>query len=150
MKKIVLLLLMNLTGALFIYGQSGIPGEYHRKVITTLIDQYAEAREKSDTALLKKILTADVDQLVSSGEWRNGISAAVEGMLRSSAGNPGTRALHIEKIRMFNANSAIVDCKYAIQNRDGSRRQMWSTFLVIADEKIWKISAIRNMLPANP
>ncbi len=149
MKKIVLLLIMNLAALSFIYGQDSLPGEFHRKVITSLIDQYVEAREKRDTALLKKILTADVDQLVSSGEWRNGISAAVEGMLKSSANSPGTRTLHIENIRMFNANTAIVDCKYEIQNKEGTRRQMWSTFLVVADQNVWKISAIRNMLPAS-
>jgi hypothetical protein len=31
---------------------------------------------------LKKILTPDVDQLVSTGEWRMAISAAVAGMLK--------------------------------------------------------------------
>jgi len=53
----------------------------------------AQAREKRVTVLLKTILTANVDQLVSAGEWRIGIKAAVEGMIRSSANNPGTRTL---------------------------------------------------------
>lgn len=149
MKNIVLLLLMNVTGSLFLYGQDNLPDAHERKAITALIDQYAEAREKRDTVLLKNILTKDVDQLVSTGEWRNGISAAVEGMLKSSANSPGTRALHVEKIRMLNPGSAIVDCKYEIQNKDGASRKMWSTFLVVADKKVWKISAVRNMLPAS-
>jgi hypothetical protein len=50
---------------------------------------------------------------------------------------------------MFNAGSAIVDCKYEIQNTDGTGRKMWSTFIVNYNKKIWKISAIRNMLPAS-
>jgi len=33
--------------------------------IYSLIDIYPQAREKKDTALLKSILTTDVDQLVS-------------------------------------------------------------------------------------
>jgi hypothetical protein len=99
--------------------------------------------------LLKTILTEDVDQLVSTGEWRNGISASVQGMFKSSAEKPGTRTLSIDKIRMFNASSAIVDCKYEIQNNDGTGRKMWSTFIVVYNKKIWKISAIRNMLPAS-
>jgi len=148
MKNIVLLLLLNLTCVLFLHGQNRTPDEHERKAITSLIDQYSEAREKRDTVLLKAILTSDVDQLVSTDEWRNGIGASVEGMLKSSANSPGTRMLNIEKIRMFTPNSAIVDCKYEIQNINGTTRKMWSTFVVVSDKGIWKISAIRNMLPA--
>lgn len=148
MKNIVLFLLLNLTGVLFLYGQNSTPDDHQQKAIAFLIDQYSEAREKRDTVLLKTILTTDVDQLVSTGEWRNGIGASVEGMLKSSGNSPGTRTLNIEKIRMLNPNNAIVDCKYEIQNKDGATRKMWSTFIVLSDKKVWKISAIRNMLPA--
>ncbi len=148
MKNIVLFLLLNLTGILYLYAQNSTPDDHQRKAITSLIDQYSGAREKRDTMLLRTILTTDVDQLVSTGEWRNGIGAAVEGMLKSSVNSPGTRTLNIEKIRMINPNSAIVDCKYEIQNKDGTIRKMWSTFIVLYDKKVWKISAIRNMLPA--
>ena len=117
--------------------------------MTALIDQYSEAREKNDTLLLKNILTNDVDQLVSTGEWRIGINAAVQGMLKSSTNSPGTRTLRIENIRMLSPTSAIIDCRYEIQNTDGSVRKMWSTFIVIAEKKKWKISAIRNMMPAS-
>lgn len=149
MKNIVLLLLMNVTGVLPIYAQHSTPSERERKAIGSLIDQYSEAREKSDTVLLKAILITDVDQLVSTGEWRNGIGASVQGMLKSSTNSPGTRTLSIEKIRMLNPNIAIVDCKYEIQNDDGTTRKMWSTFVVVYDRKAWKISAIRNMMPAS-
>ena len=150
MKNIFLLLLLNLTGILFLSGQDKIPDDHQRKAITSLIDQYSEAREKRDTVLLKNILTIDVDQLVSTGEWRIGIGASVQGMLKSSANSPGTRTLRIENIRMFNPSTAIVDCRYEIQNTDGTKRKMWSTFLVVAEKKIWKITAIRNMMPALP
>ncbi|MEO6453747.1 MAG: DUF4440 domain-containing protein [Ginsengibacter sp.] len=150
MKNILLLLLLNLSGVLFLYAQNSMPDDDQRKAIASLIDQYSEAREKRDTVLLKTILTTDVDQLVSTGEWRNSIRAAVEGMLKSSTNSPGTRTLHIEKIRMLNSMSAIVDCKYEIQNKEGITRKMWSTFIVLSDNKVWKISAIRNMLPASP
>ncbi|HEU4858827.1 MAG TPA: hypothetical protein VFT15_03285, partial [Chitinophagaceae bacterium] len=88
--------------------------------------------------------------LVSTGEWRIGIAASVQGMLKSAANSPGTRTLRIENIRMFNPTTAIVDCRYEIQNADGTTRKMWSTFLLVAEKKIWKISAIRNMMPAIP
>ena len=134
---------------MFAYGQNNIPNDQEQKAIATLIDQYSQAREKRDTVLLKSILTEDIDQLVSTGEWRNGITAAAEGMLKSSANSPGTRTLTIYKIRMLSSTNAIVDCRYEIQNTNNTTRKMWSTFIVIADKEIWKISAIRNMLPAN-
>jgi hypothetical protein len=149
MKKIILFFLLNLAGIFFLYGQNDEPSEQLRKAIHFLIDQYSEAREKSDTVLLKTILTTNVDQLVSNGEWRNGISTAVQGMQKSSANNPGTRKLGVEKIRMLNATTAIVDCKYEIQNTDSTMRRMWSTFIVVAEKEAWKISAIRNMLPSS-
>ena len=148
MKKITLFLLLNLVSFMFLNGQDTTVNDKLKKAISSLIDQYSQAREKRDTALLKIILTPDVDQLVSTGEWRVGINAAVEGMMRSSANSPGTRTLTIEKIQTITASSAIVDCRYEIQNTDGTVRKMWSTFIVIADKKVWKIKAIRNMLPA--
>ena len=149
MKKSILFFLLTLaTGVVFLFGQSNQPANHQRKTITFLIDQYSEAREKRDTALLKTILTANVDQLVSTGEWRNGIGTAVQGMLKSSANTPGTRTLTVDKIRMLNPTTAIVDCKYDIQNTDSTMRRMWSTFIVVSEKKVWKISAIRNMLPA--
>ncbi|MES1220502.1 MAG: DUF4440 domain-containing protein [Bacteroidota bacterium] len=147
MKKTALLLL-QLTGFIFLYGQQISINDKQQKAITSLIDQYSQAREKRDTALLKAILTADVDQLVSTGEWRTGINTAVEGMMKSSANSPGTRTLTIEKIQMLTASSAIVDCRYEIKNTDGTARKMWSTFIVVAEKEEWKIKAIRNMLPA--
>src|SRR5258706_11417453 len=147
MKQLFLLISFNVTGALFLQGQTLLPDDKQKKDIYQLIDNYSQAREKRDTVLLKSILTTDVDQLVSSGEWRNGKAASVKGMLQSSANSPGTRTFTIEKIRLFNPNSAIVDCKYEIQNADGTPRKMWSTFIVVFEKGIWKISAIRNMLP---
>jgi uncharacterized protein (TIGR02246 family) len=147
MKSVFLLLALNLTGFVLALGQNTIPSPQQQKEITLLIDKYSEAREKRDTVLLKSILTSDVDQLVSTGEWRNGVNASVKGMLRSSATSPGTRTLKIEKTRLLTANCAIVDCKYEIQNADGTPRKMWSTFVVVTDKGAWKISAIRNMLP---
>jgi len=148
MKKAALLFLSHFVCIIVLYGQDIRVNDKLQKAITSLIDQYSLAREKRDTVLLKTILTQDVDQLVSTGEWRVGINAAVEGMMKSSANSPGTRTLQIEKIQTITPSSAIVDCRYEIQNTDGTVRKMWSTFIVISDKKIWKIMAIRNMLPA--
>ena len=148
MKRTALLLLSHLTCIWVLNAQDIKVNDKQQKAITSLIDQYSQAREKRDTTLLKTILTSDVDQLVSTGEWRTGINAAIDGMMKSSANSPGTRTLHIEKIQMLTASSAIVDCRYEIQNTDSTTRKMWSTFVVVADKQTWKIRAIRNMLPA--
>jgi uncharacterized protein (TIGR02246 family) len=148
MKNILLLLVFCFATAGCLQAQHKEPDDKQRKDITALIDKYSQARENKDTVLLKAILTTDIDQLVSTGEWRDGVNASVKGMLRSSAATPGTRTLTVDKIRLFNPASAIVDCRYEIQNADGTPRKMWSTFVVVLDKKTWKISAIRNMLPS--
>jgi hypothetical protein len=147
MKKIIPLIAIALFAFLPIQAQR-VVSENQRKELTALIDKYSQAREDRDTILLKSILTSDIDQLVSSGEWRDGVSSSVKGMLRSSGNNPGKRKLTVHKIRLIDATSAIVDCKYDIENTDGTVRNMWSTFIVIADKGVWKICAIRNMLPS--
>ena len=141
----LLLLMTSVSGA---YAQDTNPTESQRKNITRLIDQYSQARESKDTLLLKKILTADIDQLVSTGEWRIGIGAAVEGMMKNSASNPGNRILAVDKVRLVTPACAIVDCRYEIAAANGNSRKMWSSFIVVMDKGVWKISAIRNMLPA--
>lgn len=146
--KITIAILLAITSTTFAHAQQAVPSEKQRKDISSLIDNYSLAREKRDTVLLKQILTNDVDQLVSTGEWRDGVGTAVKGMLRSSASTPGTRTLTIDKMRILTDKSAIVDCKYNIQNDDGTPRKMWSTFVVVSDKGKWKISAIRNMLPS--
>jgi hypothetical protein len=146
MKKLTFLIILTLT-VTTLHAQQEV-NDAQRKSLIKLIDQYSEARTKSDTILLKSILTTDIDQLVSTGEWRSGIKTAVKGMLKSSANNSGTRTLTVDKIKMLNASCAIVDCRYEIQEANGSMRKMWSTFIAVSEKGKWKISAIRNMLPS--
>jgi uncharacterized protein (TIGR02246 family) len=146
MKNIILLFLLYFVCNPSLQGQH-IATNKQKIDIEALIDKYSLARENKDTVLLKNILTNDIDQLVSTGEWRDGIAASVKGMLRSSASRPGTRTLKVEKLRLLSPSSAIVDCKYEIENSDGTPRRMWSTFMIVSDKGTWKISAIRNMLP---
>ena len=147
MKNIYFLLLL-LISASFVYAQETKLTGSQRKDIIRLIAQYSHARESKDTILLKKIITTDIDQLVSTGEWRSGIGPAVKGMMKSSTNNPGSRTLRVDKIRLVTPVCAIVDCRYEIANANGNPRRMWSSFIVVADKGIWKIAAIRNMLPA--
>lgn len=145
----------NLLGLIAIYCVVCFPAkaqpdisQKQRKEISSVIDKYSQSRESRDTVLLKSILTTDIDQLVSTGEWRDGVKSSIKGMLRSSANSPGKRSLTVHKIRLINDRIAIVDCKYDIENTDGTARNMWSTFIVVSDNGVWRISAIRNMLPS--
>jgi uncharacterized protein (TIGR02246 family) len=148
MKIIFILICVDLLATSILTAQD--TKSYHKQdnKIHTLIDQYAQAREKKDTVLLMDIITSDIDQLVSSGVWRVGTKESIDGMMRSSETNPGTRTIHIEKIRYLDSGIAIVDAKYEIQNPNGTSRKMWSTFIVVYQDNRWKITAIRNMLPA--
>ena len=147
MKNIYFLLLLLLSTS-SVYAQETKLTGGQRKDIVMLIAQYSRARESKDTILLKKIITTDIDQLVSTGEWRSGIGPAVKGMMKSSTNNPGSRTLRVDKIRLVTPVCAIVDCRYEIANANGNPRRMWSSFIVVANKGVWKIAAIRNMLPA--
>ena len=132
----------------FFYSQS--TGQEPAQDITDIksaIAAYADAREVSNPDELRKLFTEDADQLVSSGEWRNGVEEMVAGMLRSSKNNPGDRSLLVESVRFIREDVAVANARYEIKREDGSERKMWSTFVLMKDDT-WKISAIRNMLPA--
>lgn len=149
MKSFSLILTLQFALVLYSSAQKLMADDKTQSEIYALIDKYSEAREKRDTVLLKMILTEDVDQLVSSGEWRTGIAKAIEGMQRSSAVNLGKRTLAVEKYRLLSPDVGIVDARYEILAKDGTIRKMWSTFVVVRVEGIWKISGIRNMLPTS-
>ena len=148
MKNILILILLSNFGITNLSAQEITPSKKQTKDIHSLIDDYSQAREKKDTLLLRSILTENLDQLVSSGKWRKGKKESMTGMLQSSDNNPGTRTLIIENIRLLNPQCGIVDARYEIKNTDGTSRKMWSTFMVVFQNSEWKITAIRNMLPA--
>ena len=149
MKMYILIFTFNILGChALLLAQNKKKDDEQIQNIYTLINNYAQARDKKDTVLLKSILTHNVDQLVSSGEWRNGISEAVQGMLQSSENNPGTRTLTVERIRFLDAKNGIADARYEIKSMEGATRKMWSTFVVVNENGKWKIAAIRNMLPS--
>ena len=106
-----------------------------------------DSRDQRDDKLLATLFTSDVDQLVSSGEWRRGRASLVEGTLASSARETGKRTVEIETIRYISPDVAIADGRYVIAGAADARR-MWSTFILKRENGAWKIAAIRNMLPA--
>lgn len=150
MKLLYLLVGLTLACPAILSAQADKPSDRVKRKVVALIAEYAQARDNKDTTLLKQILADDIDQLVSTGEWRSGIRAAVEGMMASSVSNPGDRTLVVDKIKLINPHSVIADCRYEIKNPDGTARRMWSSFILVEDKGTWKISAIRNMLPTGP
>jgi uncharacterized protein (TIGR02246 family) len=116
--------------------------------IRAVVAAYAAARDKGDGDALAALFTADADQLVSSGEWRRGRPAVVQGSLASSQQNQGARTFTIEAVRMVAANVALADSRYDITPPGGPTRRMWASWLLVKDGTGWKIAAIRNMLPA--
>ena len=119
--------------------------------IRQLVQQYLEARDRNDAQALGRLFVADVDQLVSSGEWRKGREAVVNGTLASSGRTGGRRAIAVEGVRFLTADTALADGRYEITGlAGGESRSMWSTFILVRTPEGWRIAAIRNMLPAAP
>ena len=127
------------------------PGAEDAAAIRDVVRRYADAREARDPKAIEALFTADADQLVSSGEWRRGRDVLVKGALASSARTGGTRTLEVEAIRVVGPDVAIADARYEISGLEGgATRKMWSTFVMARQQGAWRISAIRNMLPAAP
>ncbi len=119
------------------------------QAVKELVARYAAARESRDAAEIRDLFAGDADQLVSSGEWRRGREALVEGMLGSSRRNPGGRTLTVERVRFPADGVAIADARYVIKGTGGRPdRKMWSTIVCSRSGSVWRIVAIRNMLPA--
>ena len=118
--------------------------------VKAVVARYVDARERRDAAALTALFTEDADQLVSSGEWRRGRPAVVEGGLASSARSSGARTIAIETVRLVGPDVAIADGRYEIAGTGGAAtRQMWTTFVLRRQGTEWRISAIRNMRPAD-
>jgi uncharacterized protein (TIGR02246 family) len=128
-----------------------VPGGSEAAAIKDVVARYVDARDRKDAQATEALFTADADQLVSSGEWRKGREAVVKGTMASSEASGGKRTITVETIRFLTADVAIADGRYEIAGTNGAAaRRMWSTFLMTRTTQGWRISAIRNMLPAAP
>ena len=117
--------------------------------IREVVRRYVAARDARDPKAIEALFTADADQLVSSGEWRRGRDAVVKGTLASSAANSGSRTITVETVRLLGPDHALADGRYEISGlAGGDTRRMWTSFVMVRQNGIWRIAAIRNMLPA--
>jgi uncharacterized protein (TIGR02246 family) len=130
-------------------GQATSKTATDESAIREVVKKYVDARDRADEAAIRSLFTEDADQLVSSGEWRKGREAVVQGTLASSKSNAAARTIAVETIRFPAAGTAIADGRYSIAaTAGGEARHMWTSFVLVKSGSAWRISAIRNMLPA--
>jgi uncharacterized protein (TIGR02246 family) len=116
--------------------------------IRSLVSEYMQARNHPDETALRRLFTAQADQLVSTGEWRRGRDALLNGAMASSKKENGRSSVQLESIRLIGHDAAIADGRYETTSIDASTsRKMWSTFVLERTPAGWRIAAIRNMLP---
>jgi uncharacterized protein (TIGR02246 family) len=135
-----------------VIAQSTPPASGDDAAVREVVRKYVDAREKRDPALIAALFTEDADQFTTSGDWRRGRDNVVRGGLASSQNNPGTRQISVEAVRLLAPGVAIADGRYEIRGQDGGDpRRMWTTFVLMRNSAgVWRIAAIRNMVPTGP
>ena len=119
--------------------------------IRKVVQKYVDARESMDPQAIEALFTSDADQLVSTGEWRKGRSEVVRGTMASSQSSGGKRTITVESVRLVTPSVAIADGRYEITGLAlGGTRAMWTSLVLTRSSDGWRITAIRNMLPAAP
>jgi uncharacterized protein (TIGR02246 family) len=111
--------------------------------VREVVRKYSDARDHPDAKTLEALFTPDADQLVSSGVWRKGREEVVRGSIASSQSETGKRTITVESVRFLAPTVALADARYEL-----GERKMWTTLLLARDKTGWRITAIRNMLPA--
>jgi uncharacterized protein (TIGR02246 family) len=118
--------------------------------VRKVVQRYVDAREASDAKAIESLFTPDADQLVSDGTWRRGRDELVKGMLESSKKNPAKRAITVESVRFLSPEVALADGRYIQKASGGGKdREMWTAITLKLGADGWRITAIRNMLPAS-
>jgi uncharacterized protein (TIGR02246 family) len=121
------------------------------QAVREVVQKYMDARGRQDAVELEKLFTADADQLVSSGEWRKGRGEVVKGTLASSQNTGGKRTITVESVRFLAPGVALADGRYELSGLEGgASRKMWTSLIMVHTPDGWRITAIRNMLPAAP
>jgi uncharacterized protein (TIGR02246 family) len=117
--------------------------------IKAVIQAFIDTREANDVAGLTELLTADVDQLQTSGNMRSGRNEVVSGSLQTTQTTGSKRTIRVESLRFFGTDLAIADGPYdSIGRTDGTDQRMITSIVLQRESGAWKIAAIRNMIPA--
>ena len=129
------------------HGQAG-GGE--EAAVRRVIQQFDDARSKSDWKTASHLFVEDGTTLTSSGEWRRGRADIEKRGAATTAGvyKGGRYATKIDSVRMLSATSAIVDGAFEITNIPGGKsRQGNSTYVLVKSGDTWRIVAARSMVP---
>ena len=144
--KIACVISVVLCGAFLAQAQAPASEE---AAVRDVVRKYVDARDTIDARAIEALFTKDADQLVSNGEWRKGLAAVVKGTMASSRNSSGKRTITVESVRFVSPTVAIADGRYEIAGTSiGDARKMWTTLVLAKEAEGWRISAIRNMLPA--
>jgi uncharacterized protein (TIGR02246 family) len=128
----------------------GLSAASDEAAVREVVRLYVEAREARDEKAIAALFTEDADQLTSSGEWRRGRAAVVQGAQASSARTEGKRTITVDTVRFLGPGVALADGRYEIVGGTGGDRRMWASITMMWTTAGWRIAAIRNMLPASP
>jgi len=101
----LLIILLAATFSHLAFSQNGAD----ETAIRELIAQYLDIRAQNDEQALLAILTADADQLTTSGTLRTGRNGVSRGSLASSRNNSGNRSISVDSIRFIKPDVAIVN-----------------------------------------
>jgi uncharacterized protein (TIGR02246 family) len=119
------------------------------KAIKVVIQEFLDARDANDPKRLGAVLTADADQQQTSGDRRSGRDAVVKGSLSTQQSTGGKRTIAVDSIRFVAADVALADGRYDTVGRaDGSDLHMLTAIVLRREGGVWKIAAIRNMVPS--
>jgi len=127
--------------------QAGQAPSADEAAVREVVRRYENARAAQDPKAIESLFTSDADQQTSSGEWRRGRAQVVPGTLASSKQNEGRRTITVTSVRFITPEVAIADGPYDIATAD-TVRHMWTAIVLKREGGTWRISAIRNMLPA--
>jgi uncharacterized protein (TIGR02246 family) len=117
--------------------------------IRIVIKAFIDTREADDLAALAALLTTDADQRQTSGSLRSGRDAVSTGSLETQRRTGGKRTIAVEFGRFVGPDVALVDGRYdSLGRSDGTDQRMLTSMLLRREGGVWKIAAIRNMIPA--
>ncbi len=139
MWRIIILTLIVVPGL-----RAQAPPAADETAVKALVEKYVNARDARDESVIAALFTSDADQYTTAGEWRRGRPQVVTGTAESTKQNPGDRSIDIKSIRFVTPEVAIVDGNYNIA---GSNVHRWTTMVLKRESGVWRISAIRNMVP---
>ena len=124
-------------------------GPTDEAAVRQVVQKYVDARDNQDARAVEALFTSDADQLVSTGEWRQGRLAVVRGAMASSRASTGKRTITVTSVRFLAPGVALADGRYEISASGTTpARKMWACLILTRDSSGWHITAIRNMLPS--